>query len=793
MERIIVSNSLNSTDFLRTIAKKGHKELGLYIYNEIDLLHYILDKNGLAIDKEYISKNNQAYTFMRLLNYKYQDACNVRDAINSYRDSHFGEVEFNSLNDNFKKKKNIIIDAYNKYDNYKKEHNLYDDIDLINFINDNVKNKINTECIIFNELPLSNLCNELVNRLLNVKLLPINVYLGGNNPTINVVKAFGKTNEVDHVFSEILNKRLGDCEIVMLSTEYLSYILEYTTRYNIKYTSQVGIPVCFTNSGKLLKCILKMKENHYDKNSYIELFKCSAFHNSRFKKIFSYTRKYNDFINYLGWLRLGFDKKNNSVPNVYEDIDIFNELSNLANDINKGIPYFINKYAKIDGYNDAINGKLIEIEKLGLDELFEVFLTSNINQKISSNDSIHITTLSGSFSSLRPNVFILGLDSSFPGSPQENYFIYDDEYEVDKYKSINVINDKKKMLLSLIDLCDNCYLSYSYFKPAEMHEENPSSIIYDMKTKPVDYRYNSGKLSNNNEVINSYINNYKHERIVDNNLLLDDYKTILLNKKYSPSMFYKALIEEERESFILNALFDSNVDRLDDSYNIIDDNYKGTLIHALVEEFEKSKISKNEIESKAKETFDRFLLMKPALINSKVEEAKFEFVSLVSRLYDMMTDNTHVLSEVTIAKTDVYGLYFGGQFDRLEKDKDGNYILIDYKTGKNVKHKDNDPITCVQGLIYAYLIENGKDNEGNYITDNGKRITISECQFLYPTLGRPISIKWNKETKEKLESLIKGVIDDINTGEILKYKRTSKSKGIYDNEILYSLISKVEI
>lgn len=793
MERIIVSNSLNSTDFLRTIAKRGHKELGLYVYKEIDVLHYILDKNGLAIDKEYISKANQAYTYMRLLSYKYQDACNVRDAINSYRDSYFGEVDFNKLNDNFKKKKNIIIDAYDKYVNYKKENNLYDDIDLINFINDNIKDKLDTECIIFNELPLSNLCSELVGRLLNVKQLPINTYLGGSKPNISVVKAFGKTNEVDYVFNEILDKRLGDCEIVMLSTEYLPYILEYTSRYNIKYTSQVGIPVGNTNSGKLLKCILKMKENHYDKNSYVELFKCSAFDNSSFKKVFSYARRYNDFINYLGWLRLGFGSKNNTVPNVYDDKDIYEELSILASDVNKGIPYFINKYARIDGYNEAIYERLIEMEASGLDELYEVFLTSNINQRISSNDSIHITTLTGAFNSLRPNVFILGLDSSFPGSPQENYFIYDDEYEIDKYKSINVINDKKKMLLSFIDLCDNCYLSYSYFKPAEMHEENPSSIIYDMKAKPIDYRYNSGRLSNNNLAINSYINNYKHERIVDNDLSLDDYKTILLNKKYSPSMFYKALIEEERESFILNVLFDSNVDRLDDPYNIIDDNYKGTVIHALFEGFEKNKISKEEIEKKANEEFDKFLLMKPALITSKVEEARLDFVSLVGKLYDMMTDNTHVLSEVTISKTDVYGLCFGGQFDRLEKDKDGNYILIDYKTGRNVKHLDNDPITCVQGLIYAYLIENGKDMNGNYITDNGKRITISECQFLYPVLGRPISIKWNDETKEKLESLIKGVIDDINTGEILKYTRTPKSKGIYDNEILYSLISKVEI
>ena len=138
MEKIIVSNSLNSTDFLRTIAKRGKSELALYVYNEHELLNYILTKNGLIIDKSYIAYSNQIYIFMAKLNIKYQDAKNIRDAINSYRDSAFGLVDFDDLNDNFKNKKKIIKEAYEKYNEFKNKFNLYDEIDLINYINDNI-------------------------------------------------------------------------------------------------------------------------------------------------------------------------------------------------------------------------------------------------------------------------------------------------------------------------------------------------------------------------------------------------------------------------------------------------------------------------------------------------------------------------------------------------------------------------------------------------------------------------------------------------------------------------------
>ena len=61
------------------------------------------------------------------------------------------------------------------------------------------------------------------------------------------------------------------------------------------------------------------------------------------------------------------------------------------------------------------------------------------------------------FPSLREHVFILGLDSSFPGNPKENYLIYDEEYikmdALDK-TSTEIIKDKERLMKLLISLCE---------------------------------------------------------------------------------------------------------------------------------------------------------------------------------------------------------------------------------------------------------------------------------------------------------------------------------------------------
>ena len=54
------------------------------------------------------------------------------------------------------------------------------------------------------------------------------------------------------------------------------------------------------------------------------------------------------------------------------------------------------------------------------------------------------------------------------------------------------------------------------------------------------------------------------------------------------------------------------------------------------------------------------------------------------------------------------GLRIHGFPDRVEKLEDGTYCVVDFKTGREVEHIENDPSTCFQALIYAYILEKTK-------------------------------------------------------------------------------------
>ena len=785
METIILSNNLNSTDFLRTIAKMGKKEIGLYIYNELEFLNYILIKNGISINKEFISNKSEAYIYMRILESKYKDAVNVRDAINSYRDNEFGKVSFETLSDDFKKKKEIIIEAYNKYESYKRENNLYDKLDLVNFINDNIKTKLSTNLIIFNELKVSNLVNIIADKLFNPKYISISEYIKYDLEYKHITKAYGKTNEIDFIFNEISNKKLnlGTCQIILINSSDLIYVLEYVNRFNINYTSSLGIPLTYTNSGKLLKILRYMKLNNYGIDSYKYLFDSPYFNSSIFKDIFTKDNKlnitkYNTFIEYVGYLRLSFEDKRNIYFDLY-DGNIKRALSLINEDINKGIPHFINKYSISDNYKELVINKLKNIEKENLgNDLYDDLLDTLVAPKISSNDSIHITTLENAFSSLRENVFIVGLDSKFPGSPSENYFIYDDEYKIDMYKSINIINSKKDLYYSFIKLCKNLYLSYSFFSSADLKEINPSSVIYEDTLKIDDndiYSFTSSSLNKNKNAILEYENNKLYENnkaYINKSLLYQDY---LKNKVYTASSFHYAL-EDDYEDFLFQNLLEINLDDKNDPFRIIEANTKGTIIHSVFEGFTKNN-NLDELIDKALIEFDKYLKMKPAIIDKSIEREKENIVDIVKGIYNASSENKHFLSEVKMPITDVYGVKFAGTFDRIEKTKNNEYILVDYKTGSNVFHKVNDPVTCIQGLIYAYMAENAKDKNGNYvITDNGSPIKIKEVEFIYPSMDKPISINWDDTNKKRLQELMNEFLTRIDNFKYFTNTKIERAK-----------------
>ena len=96
---------------------------------------------------------------------------------------------------------------------------------------------------------------------------------------------------------------------------------------------------------------------------------------------------------------------------------------------------------------------------------------------------------------------------------------------------------------------------------------------------------------------------------------------------------------------------------------------------------------------------------------------------------------------------------------------------MDYKTGGKVKHNANNPETVLQGAMYAYILENGK----NKLNDFGKKkITVSEFVFRY--LKNRISISSTNNNKQftmqdyynKLDEILEQVSHAVKTGNFEK-------------------------
>ena len=130
MEKIIYSDILNETELLRTLAKSNINSVGLRILNTYEVILYVYSKLCLRKSGMHINDEEQEYIYYKLLNPScFADSKNVKDAINSFRDTGCGntpEELTKFLDKSFKDKKDTIVDAFDKYQQHKIDNTLYD-------------------------------------------------------------------------------------------------------------------------------------------------------------------------------------------------------------------------------------------------------------------------------------------------------------------------------------------------------------------------------------------------------------------------------------------------------------------------------------------------------------------------------------------------------------------------------------------------------------------------------------------------------------------------------------------
>ncbi len=188
-----------------------------------------------------------------------------------------------------------------------------------------------------------------------------------------------------------------------------------------------------------------------------------------------------------------------------------------------------------------------------------------------------------------------------------------------------------------------------------------------------------------------------------------------------------------------------------DPFQVMNALETGILAHSLMETLGNSDMNADEFHDLCNREFDCFLAQNPPLITENVPGAKEQFLDMMETAYEMDPHREIVAAEEDIRCVHESGVSIHGFPDRVEKMDDGGVLIVDFKTGRVRSHVEDDIATCLQVVIYAYLME-----------QTGLR--VSNCEYRYIRRGETVTCRYDDDMKQKLNDLLKNFKESLENG-----------------------------
>lgn len=803
METIVFSN-LNETELLRSLSRYGKDSFNVHVLNAYKLAKEALIRSGVLYKEKEIDTTEQVFIINKLIkniNYfkksSFIDSKHIVKSLNKARLLCRGNEE-NKLQEvlsggEFIDKNKAILDTYLSYQEYKNNNHLIDAIDIINLalLKANV---INSNFIVFKEKKMFPLEEELINKVSSTyKTFSISEYLNLKKTSSNDItydNAYGQVNEVEHILSYIGENKIAfeDCLISVIDNSYINQLKAYKDMYNLKMTFKTGISISNSNAYKLLVDIKRWEDSFNNSNCFEDLLEADEFNKDKFLSIISDNklskRDIKDIIKQVGNLKLSIqDNKEKLDKYKSTNSKLFEVVNKIAQELSKGYGYFIREYTNI--VNENIDIKAVENISLFVDEYYENIKDANLSDVLeeistryilkeqSKAGHLHVSDLNGALEVSRKHLFICGLNAkSFPGSPKEDYLLLDSDLERFNEENINDSNSKiqnnKQLLIDVINkaIAQNTYihLSYAGYNLAELKEENPSSMLYEIyksydgkaSSKSLEekigeqHKYFDANISSLKEMGINYLNGIDY---ITGKKEKDIVNKINLTKELSPSVVEKYFDCPKR--FYLTAILGVEEKEVDNPFIVIPANDEGDLIHECMEDYGNNpKWTKEEFETNARKKINNYFNSRIPLHNKKIDEVINNFMDMAKEGYTSDPHNEIYKSEYDVGpyKDSNTGLIFKGRVDRIEKLENGKYVIVDYKTYKEIKNETNDINTCFQVVLYAYLLEQTENKE------------IEKCEYRYLRNPDTIECVYNEAIKEQLKSKLLKLKESLDTG-----------------------------
>lgn len=725
------------------------------------------------------------------------------------------ELKANLLKGKFKEKNDALYEIYEKYINKLNSENKVDTIGLIRYAIDNAEPIKDTELIVLNEYPLQPLEEMLINKVssgITRKSVFDLFEVKGNDIHIESYKnCYGSSNEVATIIDDIFtdeNKEMDQC--VVACADYPTYsqiFYDYACKNDIAITFGNGISIINSYPGKLLqqyhfwsgegnfgwepffKLIYSPYFNFELLNSLVHIENPEKHDDQKFWERISRLRLTNDAI--INKQRIEEFKK--SISRDINDNDKLEKFvpsfEAIASELALPVEEFLDKYFTTRNANEfvikldesakkTIVNEIKSIKNMGLDitdDVIETLLRKPTYRQGNKPGHIHITTIEDALSSLRNNLYVCGLSSTvYPGSPKENPLLLDDDLKAfnnNELTSSGKILNKREALLNLVKLAsalnNKIVLSYPGLNVSELKNNNASSLMFeiykldkgqdksleDFKKDVTPIGYFEPKLSKTNKIGDKY--NGPNEIIFNALKSNNDKKSSIHLGRYSPSAlntFFNC-----RKQFFYQYLIGIPNPNKYNPYEIIPANESGTLAHSLMEYLaDHRELSLDEFKELAATAFDEYLKITVPLVPEKAENAREEFVEWLEHGYKMDEANPRKVDFKEEDKTTLHdesGIMIHGFPDRVEETNDGKAVVIDFKTGRD-EHIEDDVDTCLQVLIYAYIVEK----------ECHKQIDHCEYRMLRKENGI-IKCKYDQEIKDKLTEKLLVFKNALDTGD----------------------------
>ena len=808
-ERIVLAPGANSTELLRSLALYGQGCFAMRVYSSAySLVEDMLTRKGILngnvvsdAEAQYMinccMKNVEAFK-----NASFTDALNIANSIKTLRNlivsDEKSQMEKLVTESGFARKNQSLLELYDLY-----RKMLAGRKDRIDVIREALNNEydLNCEFIKLKEFPLTPLEEALLNKLSNsVREMELSELFGVEDKpyeNITYVKAYGNSNEVENVLNHIFenNIHLDDCVIAVSDTrKYNQLLLEYSQKYDLDVTFANGISINNTNPAKLLRLYYEWDINGYHGVDPLMNMIYSSYFNME-----KLTEKLGEEIGYsvikntidrAGQLKFEPDLKKNKAkaekytPLIGEKDGVDPEVIRvLAEELGRDCVSFINEYAIVNNTNDE---EALRIITNGINEylryrpdghysdIYVNLLAKNVGRSVSREGCLIVTDIRGALSVCRKNLFVIGLSANnFPGTVRENYLLLDEDLQLygdNVPLSTEIIERKKNDLYNLLSLYSalnaNISLSYSCYDMTGIKEENASSVLFEIYQK----QNPSGTIGEFEEILKKGETSYLQNRLSVSHQILSSLKSDqvlveipegdIVNQPYegrrtfSPSAL--ELFFSCKKRFYLSNILGIEEPDPDEPFTVIDARDMGTLVHSVMEYYaDNPGISESEFTKQADKMFNDFLKTRTPINDESAKAARKEFMNMAVNGYRNDPGNKVIAAEEKFSVMNwASGIGIYGYPDRVEVDKNGKYLIADYKTKRRYEHVEDDINTCLQVVLYAYMMSHRKEN----------RLPISYCTYRYLRYSTPVNCVYNSDMERQLNEKLMEVKDTLDSG-----------------------------